>query len=59
MKKYYINVHCDYVFPAEVEADSEEHAHELAVQMFENYGFERVELNDITDICTVDIEEID
>lgn len=59
MKKFYVNVHCDYIFPAVVEADNEEQAHELAVQMFEKCGQERIELNDITDICTTDIEDID
>lgn len=59
MKKYYVNVHYDYVFRAVVEAENEEQAHELAVQMAESSDTNHFECNDITDICTTDIEDVD
>lgn len=59
MKKYYVNVHLDYVYPVEVEAENEEQAHELAAQMSESVDINQLECNDIIDICTTDIENID
>lgn len=59
MKKYYVNVHLDYVCPIELEAENEEQAHELAAQMSESADINQLECNGIIDICTTDIENID